>query len=96
MSTKSVPTPWGSASIIDALAVQQRAGDKRFQTVLQLLELKKGERLVRLAYSTDGTVRRGPVTLRPRDLERLGTALREHPALASALSELEGGPTEAG
>ena len=52
---------------------------------MQLLETKTGERLVRFAYSTDGTNRRGPVTLRERDVARLRTALTQHPALADAL-----------
>ena len=40
---------------------------------------------MRFAYTTDGTTRRGPVTLKLRDLERLRTALVEHPGLAEAL-----------
>jgi hypothetical protein len=52
---------------------------------VQLLETDGGERLVRLAYSTGGTARRGPVTLRARDVGRLREALVEHPALAEAL-----------
>ena len=65
--------------------MRQQAGDKRFASVVQLLETKTGERLVRFAYSTDGTNRRGPVTLRERDVARLRTALTQHPALADAL-----------
>jgi hypothetical protein len=52
---------------------------------VQLLETQKGERLVRFAYSTDGVARRGPVTLRERDMARLRAALAQHPALAEAL-----------
>ena len=37
------------------------------------------------AYTTDGIARRGPVTFRVRDVERLRAALREHPGLADAL-----------
>ena len=59
---------------------------KRFASVVQLLETDRGERLVRFAYTTGGAVRRGPVTLRARDLERLRAALAEHPGLAEALS----------
>jgi len=40
---------------------------------------------VRFAYTTDGSARRGPVTLRLRDLERLRAGLAERPALAEAL-----------
>jgi hypothetical protein len=40
---------------------------------------------VRVAYSTDGVVRRGPVTLRARDLDRLRDALEKAPALTELL-----------
>jgi hypothetical protein len=78
-------TPWGAAKLIDELTLPQRAGEKRFASVVQLLEAPRGERLVRFAYSTGGTARRGPVTLRLRDLERLRAALAEHPDLAKVL-----------
>jgi hypothetical protein len=78
-------TPWGDTAVVDELFLPQRAGDRRFSSVVQLLEGPKGERLVRFAYSTDGIARRGPVTLRARDLERLRAALADHPALADAL-----------
>jgi hypothetical protein len=81
---KTSATPWGAAHTVEQLTLQQRAGDKRFASVIQLLETDSGERFVRFAYTTGGTARRGPVTLRLRDLERLRVALAEHPALAEA------------
>ena len=78
-------TPWGAATLVEELILQQRAGDKRFASVVQLLETGKGERLVRFAYTTDGVARRGPVTLRTRDLERLRAALADRPGLKEAL-----------
>jgi hypothetical protein len=66
--------------------VPQRAGDKRFASFVELLESGDGERLVRFAYSTDGVDRRGPVTLRARDVERLGKELARTPELAALLS----------
>jgi hypothetical protein len=42
---------------------------------------------VRFAYSTDGTTRRGPVTLRERDIVRLRKELAKKPGLADALGE---------
>ena len=78
-------TPWGAASVVDEVRVQQRAGEKRFASVVQLLEAKGGERLVRFAYTTGGSARRGPVTLRARDLERLRAGLAERPGLSEAL-----------
>jgi len=78
-------TPWGKTEVLEELTVPQRSGDKRFATIVQLLVDEKGEELVRFAYSTGGTARRGPVTLRARDLERLRAAMAEHPGLARAL-----------
>jgi hypothetical protein len=78
-------TPWGKAELVERVTLKQQAGEKRFASVVELLETDKGERLVRIAYSTDGVSRRGPVTLRKRDVERLRAALGEHPALAEAL-----------
>jgi hypothetical protein len=78
-------TPWGPAELVEELKLAQRAGEKRFSSVVQLLEVEGGERLVRFAYTTDGSARRGPVTLRLRDLERLRAGLAERPALAEAL-----------
>src|SRR6266498_3814488 len=81
---KTSATPWGAAQTLEQLTLPQRAGEKRFATVVQLLETDKGERLVRFAYTTGGVARRGPVTLKLRDLERLRAALAEHPGLAEA------------
>jgi hypothetical protein len=80
-----ITTIWGKATVVDEVRLQQRAGDKRFASLIQLLEDAKGERLVRFAYTTDGVTRRGPVTLRGADVDRLRKALAEHEALAAAL-----------
>jgi hypothetical protein len=77
-------TPWGAAELVEELTLAQRAGEKRFASVVQLLEIK-GERLVRFAYTTGGSARRGPVTLRARDLARLRAGLAERPGLSEAL-----------
>lgn len=78
-------TPWGAAAVLEEAAVPQRAGDRRFTVVVQLLEAQSGERLIRFAYTTDGYARRGPVTMRARDLERLRAALERAPVLKEAL-----------
>lgn len=88
MTTKTATktaTPWGGATVVDEVVLQQRAGEKRFASVVQLLEGARGERLIRFAYTTDGSARRGPVTLRMRDLEKLHDALARHPELAEVL-----------
>jgi hypothetical protein len=83
MTTTS--TPWGTATLVERLVLPQRAGEKRFSSVVELLEDARGERLVRFAYTTGGASRRGPVTLRGRDLTRLREALAKTPVLAETL-----------
>ena len=78
-------TPWGTATLVEEAVVPQRVGDKRFSVVVQLLDAPNGERLIRFAYTTDGSARRGPVTMRARDLERLRAALERAPALQEVL-----------
>ena len=85
MTNTKTSTPWGPAAVVEEVSVAQRAGDKRFASSVELLEAKGGERLVRFTYSTNGAKRRGPVTLRTRDLERLREALARHPELSAAL-----------
>jgi hypothetical protein len=84
VATKTA-TPWGPATLVEELSVPQRSGEKRFSSIVQLLEGPKGEWLVRFAYSTGGVARRGPVTLRARDLDRLKQGLADCPQLADAL-----------
>ena len=78
-------TPWGPATLIEEVRLAQRSGEKRFSSLVQLLETSGGERLVRFAYATDGTARRGPVTLRSRDLTQLHKLLAKHPGLREAI-----------
>jgi hypothetical protein len=78
-------TPWGPATVLEEAKVPQQVGAKRFSSVVQLLETDGGEALVRIAFTTGGVVRRGPVTLRPRDVERLRASLGSESALAEAL-----------
>jgi hypothetical protein len=82
---RQVETPWGAAALVEEIALPQKVGDKRFESLVQLLETRKGELLVRFAYATGGVARRGPVTLRAKDVERLRAALAERPALDGVL-----------
>jgi hypothetical protein len=83
-STKAA-TPWGQATVVEEVKVTQRVGDRRFASLLQLLEDDRGRPLVRISYTTDGVTRRGPVTLRPKDVEGLRAALEPGSGLATAL-----------
>jgi hypothetical protein len=84
MATK-VTTAWGDATVVDEVTLPQRAGEREFASVVQLLAGAEGERYVRFAYTTDGTARRGPVTLRAEDVQRRHRALHDRPELAAAL-----------
>jgi hypothetical protein len=82
---RTVATPWGPATLVEEVSVPQKVGDKRFAVLVQLLEANRGERLVRFAYTTEGSARRGPVTMRARDIERLRAALERAPVLEEVL-----------
>jgi len=82
----NVTTAWGKATIAEEVKLAQSANGKRFTTHVQLLEDASGDWLVRFAYATDGVARRGPVTLRGPDLERLRKALAKAPRLRAALA----------
>ena len=85
-------TPWGPATVVEKISLPQRAGEKRFSSVIELLEDAKGARLVRIAYTSSGVMRRGPVTLRAGDIDRLHDQLAKTPDLAGALGlDPEGG-----
>lgn len=88
-----VATPWGRARCLDEVRLDQRVDGKRFSSLVQLLERADGERLIRFAYATKGAARRGPVTLRARDVVKLRAELAKHPELGAALG-LEAGPGE--
>ena len=81
----SAATPWSATTLLEEASIPQRVGERRFSVVVQLLQAADGERLVRFAYTTDGSARRGPVTMRARDLERLRAALERAPVLKELL-----------
>jgi hypothetical protein len=98
MTTKAqrtmVTTPWGRAALVEQVELSQSADGHDFGALVQLLETDAGETLVRFAYTTGGTARRGPVTLRASDLAQLRRRLRGRRQLAAAL-RLGGGEAAA-
>ena len=85
---RGITTPWGRASLVEEARVDQEASGKRFAVLAQLLETSEGLELVRFAYTSNGTARRGPVTLRREDLAALQGQLVGAPGLATALAPL--------
>ena len=90
-----VSTVFGSATVVEQINVKQTADGKTFNTLVELLETEDGEALVRIAYATDGVVRRGPVTVRKADLRRIAKALARTPKLRAVIEgELSSGGGE--
>jgi hypothetical protein len=93
----TVATPWGRAIVVEQAAISQEGDGRAFGSLVQLLELTNGgKRLVRLAYTTDGVARRGPVTLRLEDLDALRAELAPLPGLTAALSRATTVPARGG
>jgi hypothetical protein len=84
-TAKKVATPWGPAALVEEASLKQTVGEDGFVSLVQLLETADGERLLRFAYSTDGVVRRGPVTVRVRDLARVRKDIVRRRELAAVL-----------
>jgi hypothetical protein len=70
---------------VEEVSIDQSGGGREFTSLVQLLEGPEGELLVRFAYTTGGAARRGPVTLRAKDVEQLRAKIRERRRLARAL-----------
>lgn len=83
-----ITTAFGQAELVEEVVVTQSSELKEFTTHIQLLKGANGDELVRFAYSTDATARRGPVTLRMSDLKRLARALAKAPKLRACLAKM--------
>ena len=64
-NARQTATPWGKAALVERVTVKQQAAEKRFASVFELLETDRGERLVRIAYSTSGAARAPKLASRP-------------------------------
>ncbi len=82
---RTVTTAWGQAEVLEEVVLPQGSHEREFAAIVQLLSGPDEERYVRFAYTTGGTARRGPVTLRDADVARLRAELVERPGLAAAL-----------
>ena len=81
-------TAWGEATVVEEASIAQTAQGKSFAALIQLLKSEDGGELVRFAYSTGGTARRGPVALRGKDIDKLRSALAKTPRLRAVLANL--------
>ena len=83
--TTKAATPWGPATGVEDTATAA-SGDKRFASIVQLLEDGEGERLVRFAYATERSrpARPGYACARVTS-NACARPSAERPALAEAL-----------
>jgi hypothetical protein len=78
-------TPWGRATVVEEVAVEHDALERRYDALVQLLETRDGEQLVRFGARAHGARRLSCLTLRADELHRLEEALIETQRLASVL-----------
>jgi hypothetical protein len=78
-------TPWGRASVVEEVAVPHSTGDRSFEAVVQLLETREGEQLVRFGARRRAGRRLTCLTLRSDELHELEEALIETERLATIL-----------
>src|ERR671935_280885 len=92
MGTKAA-TPWGPAELIEELTLAQRAGDKRFASVVQLLEGEKGERAVGFLLVAEHVLPAGlelAEELRVGEIAPLAVLDRDRQLLARGAARREG------
>jgi hypothetical protein len=89
---RRVSLPWGAATIEDELVVEGHAdGERRIEVGLQRLRgHSDGEELLRFFYRSDGRMIRGPLTLRPSEVDELSAMVAEAPELRRLLRRLAG------
>ncbi len=89
---QTVTLPWGRATVEDEVAVEGTAGGERHVQVgvARLRERDGGEELLRFFYRSEGRTARGPLTLRPAELDELAGMLSQAPELRRLLRRLAG------
>ena len=79
-----VQLPWARATVIDEATIPGSAEDGppiELGVALLREDREDGELLLRFFYRAEGKTRRGPVTLRPAEVEALAARLRKSPEL---------------
>jgi hypothetical protein len=94
---RTVTLPWAKARVEDEVVVEGSAGGERLVEV-GVARLRErgddGEELLRFFYRVDGRTVRGPLTLRPSEVDELAGMLAETPALRRLLRRLAGAGEE--
>ncbi len=90
MTGKQVQLPWGKATVEQEATVAGGEGERPVELGVARLSGADGEPLLRFFYRADGRVARGPLTLRPAEVEALARALRGQPELRALVAGLGG------
>jgi hypothetical protein len=86
---RTVQLPWGRAVVEDEVVVagSHASNGRRVEVGLARLQTRPGpdggepEELLRFFYRVDGRTMRGPLTLRPGEIDELAALLPEAPTL---------------
>ena len=90
---RTVTLPWGRATVVEEVTVDGSAeGERRVEVGLQRLVERgdEGDELLRFFYRVDGRMVRGPLTLRPGEVDELARLVAATPELGRLLQRLAG------
>jgi hypothetical protein len=83
--------PWGSGEVVEEASVPATAEAHAWEPTIQLLAYAEGGETLRFCYyDARGRFGRGPMLLRPEDVEPLRAALAGAPRIRALLRELVG------
>ena len=83
--------PWGSGEVVEEVSVPAAAEGHGWEPTVQLLAYADGGETLRFCYyDARGRFGRGPMLLRPEDVEPLRTALAGAPRIRALLRALAG------
>ena len=78
-------TPWGKATVVEEVVLDQQIEERRHDALVQLLELPDGSQALRFSARRQGAKRLTCLSLRADEVERLSEALLDTPRLAAVL-----------
>jgi hypothetical protein len=90
---RTVTLPWARATIVEEVTVDgSGGGERRVEVGLQRLVERGegGDELMRFFYRVDGNMARGPLTLRPGEVDELARLTAATPELQKLLRRLAG------
>src|SRR5689334_7679750 len=90
---RTVTLPWAKATVVEEVTVDGSSeGERHVEVGLQRLVERGegGDELLRFFYRVDGRMVRGPLTLRPSEVDELARLVQSTPELQKLLRQLAG------